>query len=77
MKKKVFFPIIIGCVAICLGILFSISKESKQNFSDLTLENVEALTQTEPQGNKKDCVLSLKYNCTSGHKDHIGYRTAN
>ena len=77
MKKKVFSPIIIGCVAICSGILFNISKESKQNFSDLTLENVEALTQTESQGDRKDCVLSLKYICTSGHKDHIGYRTAN
>lgn len=74
MKKKYLVPIVIG-ITVVFASFFAANKDSqRKNLSDLTMENVEALTSSE--NDNKDCVLSLRYICTSGHKDHIGYRTA-
>ena len=69
MKQITFkkaFAIIFIC-ALCAWLLFL--KEGKQNFSDLTFSNIEALASGE--SGSKDCYMAGSLSCNGGYYKYI------
>ena len=63
--KKAFAIIFIGA----LGASYFLLKEGKQNFSDLTFSNIEALASGE--SGSKDCYMAGSLSCNGGYYKYI------
>ena len=67
---KMFFLVIVAVLIGGAALCFS-NRTNSGAESDLFMENVEALSESE----HADCKLYLTRICTSGNKDHYFYRT--
>jgi chromate transport protein ChrA len=74
IKKKILYGITVIAIAAVAAWNVSVNLNSQKNeLSDISLANIEALASENSSG----CKLSLLYICTTPNSDHYLYRNVN